>query len=463
MNFAYAIPFSYTYEKINDTILNNQSAYYLLNIYNNNAYEDRYQIYTISAFWDISPSIIQSLPLSNNTVILEITPMDPKLYGPQLVPVTIKSLSDEYFVVENFYVYIKPSNYTPKEYVPSVAMEVRLPDSVDPREPVSLEVYIRNRNPLNLTELFIIVDSELFSKTYVTSLGPLEEKTNQVVFVDMNPLQKPGIYPINIFLIYNNKTISQSSKQLVIKEYGDIKIEQTKIKELFRTKEKIILYNDGNSEVIKQVRIEKNYFQRLFTKSSAKYEKENYNGKSYIVWNVPLKPRETVKIEVITNYTPLVLFIIIVIILVISYYIFRSPVILFKSAKIVSSSEHGVTDVKVKLHIKNRSGKTIRNIKLIDKYPKLMTLEEESMLGSLKPTKMLSGDKTHNLLNWNIEVLDPYEERLIVYKIKSGLNIVGNISLPASKIKFHTASGERSYLSNKVVLTHKSHQSLSEE
>lgn len=460
---AYAEPFTYKYEKVVDSIYNNESAYYDLTIYNNNNYEDRFQIYTISAFWDIGPSLIQAMPMSKNELTLEIAPMDSKLYGPQLVPVTIKSLADSFSVIENFYVYIKPSNYTPMEYVPNVAMEVRMDGEADPRNPISLEVYMRNRNPLDLKELSIEVESELFSKTYITTLDPLEEKTNQILFVDMDPLQKPGAYNVEVKLIYNNETISQSNKQLLIKEYSDIGVEQTKTKGLFSTKEKITLYNDGNNDAVKLIKVKKNLFEKIFTTTSPKYTVLKEEGNSYLTWSVPLKPRETANIVVTTNYTSLVLLILLIIILAVSYYIFRSPAVLFKRAKIASSSEHGVTDVKVKLHIKNRSGRTIRNIKIIDKYPKLMSLEDETSLGSLKPTKLLSGDKTHNLLTWNLEALDPYEERLIVYRLKSGLNIVGNVSLPASKIKFHTASGDRTYLSNKVTLLHKSHHALTEK
>lgn len=460
---VYAAPFTYEYEKINDSIYNNESAYYDLIIYNNNDYDDRFQLYTISAFWDISPSLTQSTSQSTNRIKLEISPLDSKIYGPQLVPVTIKSLSDEYSVVENFYVYIKPSNYTPREYVANVAMEVRLSEEIDPRNPISLEVYMRNRNPLTLENVHIEVTSELFNKEYITTLGSLEEKTNQILFVDLNPLQKPGTYAVDVKLVYKNETISQVTKQLLVKEYSDLQIEQTTTKGLFSTKEKISLYNDGNNDAVKLVKVKKNMFQKIFTTTSAKYVSLKEDGTSYLTWNIPLAPRESYTLTVTTNYMSLVLFILLIIILIISYYIFRSPVVLFKRAKIISASEHGVTDVKVRLHIKNRSGRTIRNIKIIDKYPKLVTLEEETSLGVLKPTKLLSGDKIHNLLTWNLEVLDPYEERLIVYKLKSGLNIVGNVSLPAAKIKFHTASGDRSFMSNKVKLLHKSSGAMSEK
>ena len=74
----------------------------------------------------------------------------------------------------------------------------------------------------------------------------------------------------------------------------------------------------------------------------------------------------------------------------------------------------------------------------------------------LKPSRMISADKTHSLLMWNLEVLDPYEERLLTYKLKSQLNIVGNMRLPSSKVKFLTPAGERTYYSNDVMLLHKS-------
>lgn len=459
---VYAIPFTYEYKSVTEDIWNNESAYYDLTITNNNDYPDKFQIYTISSFWDASPTLIEIASLSSQVISLEIAPLDSKLYGPQLVPITIKSVSDGYFKTENFYLYVKPSSYTPQEYITNVAMEVRLPEETDPRDPMSLEVYIRNRNPSNLDDLRIVVESELFNKEYLTSLSSLEEKTNQILFADLNPLQKPGTYDVSVKLLYKNDTVSQSTKQVLIKEYSDIQIEQTATRKIFSKTEKISLYNDGNNDALKLIKLKKNFFEKIFTTGSAKYVPLTENGISYITWNVPLKPRESYTITVKTDYTLLALFVILVIVIIISYYIFRSPVILFKNAKITSMSEEGVSDIKVKLHIKNRSGRTLKNIKIIDKYPKLVILQEESSLGNIKPTKMLSADKSNNLLMWNLDVLEPFEERLMVYRLKSELNIVGNISLPAAKIKFHTATGERSYMSNKIKLLHKSHSSIGE-
>lgn len=460
--YAGAVNFEYSYLAKTDSIYTNETAYYSMKIINNNDYDDRYQLYTLSAFWDISPTLVNIAKLSTETFSLEIMPIDTRLVGPQLVPVTIKSLKTEDLTVENFYVYIKQTNETPKQYIPNVATEVKIAEEIDARKPVSLEVYMRNRNPLDLKDVTIAISSKLFNKEYQSVLGPLEEKTNQILFADLNPMQPPGTYDVvvRITAFDGNVSLGEIKKQVRILGYSDVSIEQTKTTGLFTVKEKIVLYNDGNYEVDKLFKLEKNFFERVFTTSSAKPVKMVDNGIAYLSWNVPLEPKQQYIITVTTNYTILALIIIVIIIAIISYYIFRSPVLIFKKAKITSSSEEGVSDIKVKLHIKNRSGKIIRNIKIVDKYPKIVQLEEESGLGTLKPTKMLSADKTHQLLMWNLETLDPYEERLIVYRLRSTLNIVGNVSLPASKIKFHTATGERTYYSNGVKLLHKSHHSI---
>jgi len=456
---VYAADFSISFTPVLDSIYDNETAEYSFNITNMQNIQERFQIYTISASWDINPSLVIVEPDSETVFSLEIMPIDNRLFGPQLVPITIKALSDETISQQNFYVYIKPTNSTVKSYVPNVAMEVKIKDEIDPRESLSIEVYMRNRNPLDIKDLQMDV-SGLFNREYKTTLGPLEEKTNQVLFADLDPMQSPGTYSITVRLIYENKTLGEVKKDILIKSYSDLSLQHTQSRTLFSLTDTFLLKNNGNSELVKQVKLEKGLFARIFTHSSANYNLLKEDGKTYLSWDVPLEPDQQIKITVKTNYIILFVIAILLVSLVIVYYIVRSPLLLFKRAKIVSSSEHGVSEIKVKLHIKNRSGKLIRNIKLIDKYPKITRVEEDSSLGVFKPSKMLTADKNNSMLMWELEILEPYEERLITYKLASHLNIIGNIHLSPAKIKFQTKAGERSYLSNEVILLHKSSKSM---
>jgi len=447
------------YAAINDTINTNDTftpALYSMSIKNNDVRSDRFQLYTISPFWNINPTIVTAEASSTVNFDLEISLSSKEVVGPQLVPITIKSLSSGDTVVENLYVYAKPTSFVAQSYVPNIAMDINMNDQVDPRQPISIDVYMRNRNPLDLGNLKIVVDSQLFTKEYITTLGPLEEKTNQILFSGLNRIQQPGTYNVTVKLVVDNKTVTQVQKEIEVINYSDVNVEDTTIRSLFSYTERLKIHNDGNNQAIKTERVPKSWLERVFTTTSAKYNVVNEDGVSYISWSVPLDPQQTYEISVTTNYTSVVIVVIVIIALIIFYYIFRSPVLLYKRAKIVSSTDDGISDIRVKLHLKNRSGQLIKNIKIVDKYPKIVALVDDNSIGSLKPTKMLSADKIHSMLMWNIEQLEPYEERLLTYTLNSRLNIVGNMSLHPAKVRFQSRSGERSYTSNDVELIHKS-------
>jgi hypothetical protein len=434
------------YTAVSDTIKEgDNTAIYRVSLTNTEKSDDKLQFYTISAYWDIDPTIITVPAESVSAFDMEIRLSGGTLIGPQLVPVTIKSLNTGDTLIENFYVYIKPSNMTPMSYSPNVVMKVAMKDELDPREAASVEITMTNRNSLDITDLRISMDSELFSKEVQTTLGPLESKTNQIL-LGVNELQAPGIYDIMIRLVVDNKTVTELSKEVEIIKYSEVTVEQTKVKNLFSYTQRMKIHNNGNYEAVKEVRIQKNFFEKIFT--TARYTKLKEDGVSYMTWRIPLKPQETYVLTVKTNYTILAVIIILILAGIVMYYIFRSPVLLFKRAKIVTSTEEGITEIRVKLHLKNRSGREIRGVKVIDRYPKIVSLVDENIIGSLKPTKMLSADKANSLLMWGLETLEPYEERLLTYTVKSQLNIVGNMHLKSAKARFMTLSGERTTNSN---------------
>ncbi|MFA5796868.1 MAG: hypothetical protein WC916_02405 [Candidatus Woesearchaeota archaeon] len=454
-----ALAFDLSPKAVLDTIYPNETASYTLSITNNGLSEERLQIFTINAYWDVSPSLITIKPNKTTTVLLELNPLEDTFIGAQLVPVTLKSLVSEEFVIENFYVYVRNANETRRTYSPNIAVEIQIPTEIDPRKIVPIEIYLRNRNPLNISVLDIAIDSELFHKTYQTNLGPLEEKTNQVIF-EIPESQKPGTYNVHISISRDGKSLNEISKDVLIKGYSDVAIEDTTTKTWLTKTEVITLVNHGNYEVTKSVKTQNNLFERIFTKSNVAYTSQKENGIRTIAWTVTLKPNEQVEIVTKTNYAILFIIALIIITGIILYYLLRSPLLIYKRAKIVLETEDGVSEVKVKLHVRNRSSRTIRNIKIIDRYPKIVDLEDEGQLGSLKPTKMVSGDKKHSVLMWNLEILEPYEERLVSYKLCSKLNIIGNVHLPSAKVKFQTRAGERTQLSNNVKLLHRSHQTM---
>jgi hypothetical protein len=166
-----------------------------------------------------------------------------------------------------------------------------------------------------------------------------------------------------------------------------------------------------------------------------------------------------VKYSYTTNYRILLYGIILLILIIVSYYLIRSPVIATKDCRIMGKKIDGISNLKVKLHIKNRSARTISNIKIIDKVPSLVDIVEENNLGSLRPTKILRHGNSGVIARWDLEALEPYEERIITYKLKSKLKIFGSIELPQTLMKFDSKfGGIRTSTSNSIEIIESKHK-----
>jgi hypothetical protein len=92
-------------------------------------------------------------------------------------------------------------------------------------------------------------------------------------------------------------------------------------------------------------------------------------------------------------------------------------------------------------------------VNIIDKVPHIAEVLKDFEMGTLHPTKVLKHAKKGTLIKWEVKELDKFEERVLAYKIKSRLSVLGEFKLPVAVAKFSTLSGkERSTHSNSVSL-----------
>ena len=157
---------------------------------------------------------------------------------------------------------------------------------------------------------------------------------------------------------------------------------------------------------------------------------------------ITLESGEQESIVITTNYWIGIIILILIIIGIVAYYIFRSPIVGWKELEIIEKSE-GLNKIKVLLTIRNRSNKKIEDIKIYDYVPSIASVEEGDYIGTTKPTKIMTHSVKGQRITWEIERLDPYEERILLYRIKTKLPVLGNIKLTPAKIKFIYKGKER--------------------
>jgi hypothetical protein len=134
------------------------------------------------------------------------------------------------------------------------------------------------------------------------------------------------------------------------------------------------------------------------------------------------------------------------------YYMFRSPVVAYKSSEILSLRHGGISELKIQLDVRNRSKTILKNVHIIDKLPNLLDYQKETKVGLLEPDRVLRHEKKGTILKWDCGSLEPFEERVLTYRAVSRLSILGGLSLPPSFISYDREGIEGSTTSNVLYL-----------
>ena len=135
-----------------------------------------------------------------------------------------------------------------------------------------------------------------------------------------------------------------------------------------------------------------------------------------------------------------------IIVAVVLYFLFRSPIIVRKGIANVVMSEGGISEAKIVVRVKNRSSKQVSNIEVIDNVPHIAHVEKELSIGSMQPHAVMQHPKRGVVIKWNIEAIEPGDERVLSYKMKSRLAILGEFNLPAATARCKV--GEKVVISN---------------
>jgi len=311
---------------------------------------------------------------------------------------------------------------------------------------------MKNRNALIMSNLTLTIQSTLFTKKELVDLGSFEQKTLQERF-DLNALQAPGDFHLSIELKRGNESISSVTKTFTILGYSTIEVQKETNQEFFKSTDLLTFTNNGNFEKQQTVRLQVPWWRRMFVTTTPAYLLKTESGITSLTWDIDLKPAEKTNISVTANYRGLALTILAIIVAIFLYYFLRSPIISLKRARLFDKGFEGTSEIKVKLFVKNRTGKPVFNLRIIDSIPSIAEVIEEDTLGTIKPTKLIRQEKHGTILKWEIEKLDPYEERIITYKAHAILKIVGDIHLPAFRSKFEAKLGtERVISSNNIEL-----------
>jgi hypothetical protein len=103
--------------------------------------------------------------------------------------------------------------------------------------------------------------------------------------------------------------------------------------------------------------------------------------------------------------------------------------------------------LSISIEIKNER-KPLSNVIIKDFVPSMFSIVKD--FETIKPAKREREDGTE--LTWRIGRLKPFEERVLHYKVKTQVGIIGDIKLPKAEIRGKIERKVFSRKSNQVIL-----------
>ncbi|MBI4143751.1 hypothetical protein HY486_00700 [Candidatus Woesearchaeota archaeon] len=412
---------------------------------------ETFELFSNDVLWDLRTSEALVIPPKGVSVDVFLKPLfaKPGVYGVTLI--LKRSKTGE---MKRHTLNVEVSSDVAQQYLPAVRGTAYIDKYVRPDRAVEITVDLESQNSAVIPKLVIKARSATINADYETSLLAFEKKTVRfTVQLDGKTLPQDDILRTTIIAFdEEGKSYNFESPAIdfQIVEYGDVVKDYSNVKRFLKSQLNFVITNDGN--VPKVFRHDEfiGYPALWFTTSSPLGIKER--GRIY--WDIALNVGESREFIVVTNYWGGFLVLLIAVLIIISYYIFRSPVVLKKTSRIVSTREGGISELKILICAHNRSRRAVKNIRIIDLVPRIAEYLKQVDPGSIEPFSIVTHEQKGSIIKWRVHCLEPGEERIIVYRIRAKFAIIGGVRLPIASSRFESSIGnERTINSNSPVIS----------
>ena len=459
IQIAHADPIETKVFAIQDSILPDGRAVFEVEIKNNQAIADTFRISYQDIGWDVVSDPLHHYFTGvdvaaggSQRVRLILNPVEYNETGRYQVDFTLDSKRGKNSHTFPLVISIRPEKPLIREYLAAVRRIVEIPPVIIPEDEVTVRVNLVNRNPKNISEIRLVMSSRFINSTVLTPLGPLEQKVINKSF-SLDPTLPPQKDVLNLKLFADGLPLKpEINEPYEIGAYSEIIVESNETKSSFlKLTEKKTYFNRGNVKASKVVEIETNRLESFFTKSEPDQVSVTRGDKLYRVWELTLDPANKITVTRTVSYRPLVVIITILIAGAIFFYLMRSPVYVVKRASVVHLSGGGISELKIIVHLKNRSDEHFERFTIADNIPIMADVKSDHDLGSVKPSSInVHGNKT--TVKWEVNKLEKNEERILSYRMKARLPIVGAIALPGVSVRFYSEKGTKLLTRSKGVV-----------
>ncbi|HIH39792.1 TPA: hypothetical protein HA219_03665 [Candidatus Woesearchaeota archaeon] len=412
-------------------------AKFAIEVTNGNSFSDIFYLELSDISWSLrtlnTPDATTGIFLEPNEKAkstIYVKPTEGVVEGTHYVELRIRSSETGEYTSELFIVRVDSRVI---DYSVKVPVEILEPTSIDPARTNSVKVLIKNPYPVHMINVSVSANSKFLNKDIIVDIPP---KSDKVIEFSLNldsttPKQEDLV---TVLVTQNGREMAFIEKILSIKEYRLPYKQDISVEKVFLGKvHKYTFTNTENSQKTQDVMIQKMLTPAfLITNPSA--GTEVFDDKIYFIWkSVTLNPNESYSVTIKEDYRQYVIAVLAIILVLILYFGFRSPIIIKKKAYAIHRKDTGNNEMKVVLYVKNRSFRTLEKVRVLDRLPGIHRVEEDFGPGTPEPKYRKSHEEI--ILDWDI-ILSPKEERIFTYKVKSALPLVGEFTLKPCVVQY---------------------------
>jgi len=411
---------------------------------NNRDVKDTFYFSVWPTYWiDIKKYWTTLDPNEIATVTITLEPPRDAEEGTHELIFTAKS--DNISISKNIYFSIKrPTNV----FVTEIKIDKQ---TLKPDDTLLIQPILANIDKKQIMEVFVttkISRDDLLIQKFEDTVTIRPESTHTLSYgFDVKITQNPGDYEINTVIRNNlNKILDERTIDFKIELVHKIDEEKKSENSILYSTITIKVTNNGNVVESFYVTeslpiISKSFFYPEVEPVSEK-EKDNRIVYEWLIQD--LMPGETIFIRYQLRFANVVLVsCILIIVIVWILWLFYKPSLRKKYIGLLGLGR----ELTISLHLKNRGRKPMNNITVTDFVPPLATLIKK--FDTLIPTLKRRAIGTE--LTWKIKQLNPKEERLLTYKIKPVIDIIGKLKLPKAHMVYKTKKGKRRRVLSKTM------------
>ena len=316
--------------------------------------------------------------------------------------------------------------------------EVRM-NSIDPRYGGTMSVKISN--PLESVNGKIILSTPFGNQTKDVYIQSGNSIVNFELKIPENT--KPNKYNYSITILVKGIENVYHGKMNVL-GYTICNIKKSEDSNIFYDRVKYEINNSGTKSGVCSVSTVLSSTGRLLLGYvSPGYKKID----SKITWDKNLNPGEKTEVSYEVDYYGIYIAIIIGVVVAVLYWFF-SRIIIVKKSLIDYKKGRGFMDMKMQVKIKNTRGREIKNVEVLEHIPPLV--REVKEFGTMKGEIVKRRGKRY--IRWVIESLKPKEELFLSYKIRTSLEVIGEIAFDPTIVKWKEDGKEKESKSNILIV-----------